>query len=113
MVDDTLPDLRTPIGPRGDRVTGPLLHPLICCVPLYDPTAGALLSITGWPRGPACLRGASNRRMLSQRLCAGVPGCAALGEAGCCAAVAPEICCTPEALAGGITECVSVPLARG
>ncbi len=27
--------VRTPIGPRDSRVTAPLLHPEICCVPLY------------------------------------------------------------------------------
>jgi hypothetical protein len=64
--------LPTPIGPRGARVTGALLHPDICCVPLYAPGDG-------------------------------VPGCAALGDAACCPAEAPEVCCTAEELARGIT----------
>ena len=38
--------VRTPIGPREDRVTSPLLHPEICCVPLYteaDAVPGCLI----------------------------------------------------------------------
>ena len=38
--DDAAPDVRTPIGPQASRVTGALLHPLICCVPLYTPDDG-------------------------------------------------------------------------
>eukprot|EP01051_Picozoa_sp_SAG22_P011918 SAG22_NODE_1189_length_5206_cov_14.857451_5_plen_459_part_00 len=38
--EDGPPGLATPIGPRAARVTAPLLHPLICCVPPYDPTDG-------------------------------------------------------------------------
>lgn len=40
VAESEVPGLDTPIGPIGSRVTGPLLHPLICCIPPYLPADG-------------------------------------------------------------------------
>ena len=65
-------ELLTPIGLRVDRVTAPLLHPQICCVPLYLVADG----VSGC--GPVG------------------------DEPGCCAAVDGEVCCSPDLTAQGI-----------
>ena len=67
----------TPIGPRDARVTSPLLHPDICCVPMYtasDGVPGCVEAVEDDPEGP------------------------------CCVAVAPEVCCTTEQQDRGVVQ---------
>ena len=59
---DGLEGVESTIGLRDDRVTAPLLHPEICCVPLYLPADGF----------PGCVDG-------TEPEC-----CAALGDELCC-----------------------------